>query len=449
MEQIDLELEFIRMDMADNSNTLSSINRKIEHRERLLKLKEWQIVKIEEEINDKKQELTAYYNQYNSNIVTGMQKFFIDNFQFSSAAIYAMITITGLISSILYYAIYKINILYYSTLTDFFMAGLTKNMILSILIIFMGLTLYIRQIPNKNQNFVIQKKIKKDIEEFRSPARIFLGIIFFIGINIAIPYSFVNLPEVSILAEPPIQQIDNALEIGQTNDYIFLKKKHVNETNIIIPKSKILAIENHEHENSQKLVTKSYPTIELIETLAKSKLIHQLNAMYVSTEKQQPFNFQDFLCRSLKNEIKKEIVLEKGNDEFKNCELDISDPIVFRPNKDYLVGTDHDNAIELINNFLKKNTENAVEKIYIVGLASPDGDSANNLSLSQKRAEHINDIIIKHCSNNDAVASFFAKNNINDADIEPIDLGERHQINGLSDSRSVFLATKNANQSLY
>ncbi len=405
-------------------------------------MEEVKIQPLDNRIEILKKEIAKLKNKYarqcselNKNYFGQMVSKVVSNFKAYSALFYLIISALGLTYSVIYYNEYDIKILYYSSLIDFFLMGLKKQVF--ILVFLFASLFFIFWMYSQLKTYAVQKKVKRDFEFWIGP-KIFAITMCFLFVSVSVlairDYKYqTHIKKVSIFNTPPIRELKKAYEIGQTTDYIFLIKEKESKTEIIIPKSKIMAAENYHLDDELEYIKKSYTTFNVAETFANWKLIHQINSMLASNSKTQQdasILLQKILEASLSKELRKHCK-EEITDE---CRLKISPPIVFLPN----IGDFKNNRAdeikyrESIEKFFSdiSNSKKSIHKLYVVGLASPDGKKDVNKKLSENRANSVIALI----NNNKRVQEYLKEKPI------PLCLGEDHQINGLSDSRSVYLA---------
>jgi outer membrane protein OmpA-like peptidoglycan-associated protein len=403
------------------------------------------VMKIDDQIIAAKEKIkknTALYTKkayhLNQNYFGQFFSTILKNFKEYSALLYFLISVLGLTYSVIYYKSYDINILSYSNVIDFFLMGIRKEILLPVAAI--GVLFAIFWGYAHLQRYSVQKNIKKDFESYIGSKIVILIIVYLLATTYSIATIYdtsdTRLKKTSIYNQSPIKELKHVWEFGQNTDYIFLLADRYNKkTKIIIPKNKILASENYTFaendkscdSSSMECIEKSYTTLKLAETYANWKLIHQINAMLVSdieASKGPRQVLREMLETVLERELRK---MDTKMPE--DCRLLWSNPIRFRPNK-----SDPPNeTAQIITEFFGRTSveTKSIIKLYVIGLASPDGPSKANQNLSEQRALKIKQLI----------APWMKQFNLEKIPITPVPIGENHQINGLSDCKSVYLAT--------
>lgn len=376
------------------------------------------------------QGLTKTNFEINRLTISRFFPFFIKHWQFFSGMTYLLICIVGMVSSWRYYGKFGINFLDYAVITDFFISGISNSHFPSTLAFAAVFTVFLLSI------FVIRNT--KNSYAIQLSGKFFLTktcwvIIILAASSLSVFQAQVkngNSPVYSIYNSFPIDDLHHVRLIGTTSEYAFFVPGDAldHEPAFIIPKSKILAMaagKSGSPELASTAITKSSPYQQISDSISKiGKLRAEFDPVLqvVMTENEPPESqdIRELIQKYIEQVINTE--LERDDSHNHSGEYNVSRPICFRPKLSYIEEKYKKSCIEKISHFMSNAPGNAL--IYVIGLSSPEGSDAHNMKLSEERANHIQEIIAGHYPNQTHV----------------IAMGETHTLNGISDSRSVYLA---------
>lgn len=351
----------------------------------------------------------------------------IKHWQASSGIIYLFICLIGIGSSWIHYK--KIGIKYfdYATIPDFFLAGMNYFITFSLVALFLVLCFYV---VNKNRKSYFAQLYSKTLLTKRYVIALFLlASLASLVLSFFTEVIDTNSPAYSVYNSFPIEDLHNVQLIGTTTGFVFfLPRDASNAPAIIIPKSKILAMAaDKDHLVASNAITKGTPYQQISQSISNLKSIKaefDPTVQVTVVKETQQFPQQDIhqlIQKYIERTINTEVHRKNGYSEVGI--LTVSEPICFRPK----LAECEERYIRRIKDFLRENLP--IKKLYIVGLSSPEGSDSYNKNLSQNRANHIQKQVKSLCSEKGITI-----------DTETIAIGEAHTLNGISDSRSVYLA---------